>query len=180
MQYYDLLFSSWFSFLAYVAFIPWDSFYFCMVCASTIHPLQFYVHNWSTSKMKVNLRISSASFFVSMYLMYLIYICEDSPKVIRRAAVFGFWTKYFLRNSSDKMWTMWYPGESIGWPDNAQCAICRLFVKVNWSCSIPEPPFWEFLPPSPELSCPIYVYTQQSLKKICHVDKEWWSLMVWR
>ena len=123
----------------------------------------------------MNFQISgSASFFVSMYLhIYVSHVkihlkCQRSSEEL---VVFGFWTKYFLRNSSDKMWTMWYPGESIGWPDNAQCAICRLFVKVNWSCSIPEPPFWQFLPPSPELSCPIYFYTQQSLEKYATLIK---------
>ena len=143
-----------------------------MVCASSIH-LPTYLINFKDEGEFVKLRI--CKFLWSMYLhMYLICIFEDTPKVpkvIRRAAVFEFWTKYFLRNSSDKMWTMWYPGESIGWPDNAQCAICRLFVKVNWSCSIPEPPFWEFLPPSPELSCPIYFYTQQSLEKCATLIK---------
>ena len=124
--------------------------------------------------MKVNLQISgSASFFVSILCISFIYVkihlkCQRSSE---EHAVFGFWTKYFLGNSSEKMWAMWYPGESIGWPDNAQCAICRLFVKVNWSCSIPEPPFWEFLPPSPELSCPIYFYTQQSLEKYATLIK---------
>ena len=144
-------------------------------------PLEFTLSSiWSTSRMKVFLQISGpTSFFVSLYLCIFLCISFIYVKIhLKRQRsseeqqFLDFWPNIFdWRNSSDKMWAMWYPGESIGWPDNAQCAICRLFVKVNWSCSIPEPPFWEFLPPSPELSCPIYFYTQQSLEKYATLIK---------
>ena len=133
-------------------------------------PLEFTLSSiWSTSRMKVFLQISGpTSFFVYLYLC--IFLCISFKGHQKSSSFWIFdqiFLKEFLRQNVGHVVSRWIYRVA------RQCTMChmppiregQLVVQHTWASIL------GFLPPSPELSCPIYVYTQQSLKKYATLIK---------
>ena len=163
---------SWFSFLACAAFTPEDCFYLCMLCASSIHPLKFYVFDqlqgWRCFCKSQDLQVSLyLCTFISSYVSHL-YMWRFTLSAKGHQKSSSFWIfdqillKEFLRQNVGHVVSRWIYRVA------RQCTMChmppiregQLVVQHTWASIL------GFLPPSPELSCPIYVYTQQSLKNM--------------